>query len=168
MWPARLSPHFTLQELTQSAKAAALIIANDPPEALLPNALRLANLAEIVRDLLGKSAGREVSMTVTSGYRSLGLNSAVGGSGRNPGEKLSAHVEFRAMDFLVQGTNLATAFEVIRKSATPFDKLIFEIDSRGAAWLHLQVEREGAVPARRVLRGMKGAVSSSYRELLND
>jgi len=165
MWPARLSPHFTLHELTQSAKAAALNIANDPPEELLPNALRLANLAETVRDLLGQAAGREVLMSLTSGYRCPELNSAVGGAGKNPGEKLSAHVDFRSIDFLVLGTNLASAFETIRKSAAPFDKLIFEIDSRGAAWLHLQVERQGEEPARRVLRGVKGPLSSTYREL---
>jgi len=162
-----LSPHFSLSELTRSETATRLGIPNDPPEGLAANAVRLCELAEEARDILCRAAGREVRMVVSSGYRSpeLNANPAVGGAGAKPGEKLSAHCDFRAMDFHPEGTNLATAFDVLRRSALPFDKLIFEIDSRGAAWLHLQVEREGERPARLVLRGMKGPDGSSYRRL---
>jgi hypothetical protein len=69
------------------------------------------------------------------------------------------------MDFQVLGTNLATAFDVLRRSSLQFDKLIFEIDARGVTWLHLQVAREGERPALRVLRGVKGPDGSSYRDL---
>ena len=165
MWPAKLSPHFQTSELARSSKAEALGIPNEPPLELLPNALRLVELAELARAALCEAAGRDVRMVLSSGYRSPALNVAVGGSGTNPGEKLSAHCDFRAIDFHPEGTNLATAFEVLRRGVVPFDKLIFEIDSHGASWLHLQVARAEEAPARRVLRGVKGPNSSSYREI---
>jgi hypothetical protein len=164
-WPAELSPHFTLSELTRSDWAEEHGIPNDPPEALAGNAVRLCELAELARAALSAAAGRDVKMIPSNGYRSPAVNVGVGGSGARPGEKLSAHCDFRAIDFHVEGTNLATAFDVLRRSAIPFDKLIFEIDSHGATWLHLQVERAGEVPARRVLRGVKGPNGSTYREL---
>lgn len=165
MWPERLTPHFSLAELTRSSVAATLGIENDPPPELIGNALRLCELAEFARDLLGQLAGVEVRIDVSSGYRCLTLNAAVGGSGGREGEKLSAHCDFRAIDFHVHGTNLPTAFEALAKSSLPFDKLILEIDTHGATWLHLQAPREGAAPARRVLRGMKGPSGSTYRDL---
>lgn len=160
-----LSPHFTLEELTRSSTAERLGISNDPPESLAANAVRLCGLAEEARDILCRAVGREVRMVPSSGYRSPEVNAAVGGSGAKAGEKLSAHCDFRAMDFHPEGTNLANAFDVLRRSLLPFDKLIFEIDSRGAAWIHLQVEREGERPARIVLRGIKGPNGSSYGRL---
>ncbi|MHB8947565.1 MAG: D-Ala-D-Ala carboxypeptidase family metallohydrolase [Rhodoferax sp.] len=56
-----LSPHFTLAELTASAKAQQRGIDNTPPRELLPRMMLLAELLERVRTELA------VPVTVTSG-----------------------------------------------------------------------------------------------------
>ena len=166
-WPAYLSPekHFATADLIRSATAEARGIDNRPPDDLLGNATRLVALCEQARAILGKAAGREVRMVESSGFRCLTLNKAVGGSGSHPGEKVSAHCFFRALDFHTDGWNLVESFHALKDSDLPFDKLIYEIDHNGAAWLHLQVGREGATPAGIVLRGVKTPNGSSYVEL---
>lgn len=165
MWPERLSDHFTFAELIRSETAERLGIVNVPPIELLPNAQRLVALAERARAILCKAAGHDVKMIPSSGYRCNALNSRVGGSGANPGEKLSAHVMFRAMDFRTDGMSLPLAFDTLRRSGLDFDKLIWEIDSKGSSWIHLQVGRQGATPAQRVLRGVKLPGRSTFQEM---
>lgn len=164
-WPDSLSPHFSTASLVRSSRASAMGIDNTPPDDLIGNAQRLVAMAEQARAVLGKAAGREIPMVVTSGFRCLALNRAVGGSGSHPGETISAHCYFRAMDFIPTGMGVADAFEALRGSELDFDKLIFEIDHEGDTWIHLQVAREGATPARRVFRGVKTPVGSTYQEL---
>lgn len=69
----KLTPHFSMAELTASAKAAQLKIDNTPPPELLPPLILLAELLERIRAHLG------APVTVTSGYRCGRLNRAVGG-----------------------------------------------------------------------------------------
>ena len=164
-WPEHLSPHFPYSEMVRSEYAAAHGIDNAPPEALEQNALRLAALCERARAILCDGAGHDVAMIPSSGFRCARLNTAVGGSGGRPGEKLSAHMAFRAIDFHTRDMNLAMAFDTLRRSGLDFDKLIWEIDARGNAWIHLQVARDGAFPARRVFRGVKLPSGSTFEEL---
>ena len=163
-WPEHLSEHFAFKDLIHSDRAEKLGIDNTPPDDLLGNATRLAAICERARTALGHAAGREVRMVEHSGFRCLALNAAVGGSGK-PGETLSAHCFFRALDFHTDGMNLMDAFYALRDSDVPFDKLIFERDHKGNSWLHLQDAREGATPARRVLRGVKTPNGSTFQEL---
>ena len=71
----RLSEHFDLSELTHSAMAARKGLANIPPPAELATLTKTAQRMEQVRTLLG---GKPIS--VLSGYRSPGVNKAVGGA----------------------------------------------------------------------------------------
>lgn len=68
----KLAPHFTLEEMTRSAKAAELGIDNTPPPELLPRLVRTAEMLERIRATLG------CPITVTSGYRCPELNAAIG------------------------------------------------------------------------------------------
>lgn len=144
-----LSLHFVLAEFLESPTAKARGIPNEPSATSLANLERTAALLEEVRALVG------VPLKVTSGYRSLGLNRAVGGSPK------SAHCEGRAADVQPLGLGLDAAFERIRTSAIAFDQLIIERTTAGAAWLHLAIPREGVKPRRQALsaRGTSGAMT---------
>src|SRR5438874_270924 len=88
----RLSAHFSLDQLIASEVAARSGIDNTPPEPVLANLRRLAQLLEEVRAALGGEA-----IDVSSGYRSAELNRLVGGSAA------SAHLDGRAADFVAPG-----------------------------------------------------------------
>ena len=162
VWPEKLAEHFATKDFLYSRTAEKYGIKNIPPDALLGNALRLGTLAEEARRVLSVAAGHEVYMHESSGFRCLELNRKVGGAGKKAGEKLSAHCDFRALDFTVSGMDLKTAFDVLRASNLDFDQLIYEIDSKGAAWLHIQVRKEGGKARRNVLRGVKAPSGSTY------
>ena len=68
-----LTPHFTLAELTASATGQRLGIDNTPPPEHLAKLTLTAEMLERVRALL------QTPVIVTSGYRSMRLNVAVGG-----------------------------------------------------------------------------------------
>lgn len=118
----KLSEHFTLAELTASDTAARRGIDNTPPAEVLPALRETAALLEQVRALLG------APITITSGYRCLELNRAIGSG------DTSAHVRGRAADFTCRG--FGTPLEVCRAiEASPiaFDQLIHEF----GAWTHI-------------------------------
>ena len=77
----RLTPHFTLDELTFSQTAVRHGIDNTPTPEIVDNLLRLAERLEEVRNLLG------VPILVSSGYRSSELNALIPGASAS-----SAHV----------------------------------------------------------------------------
>lgn len=119
-----LSPHFSLDELTNSDIAARRGIPNDPPSFALENLRRLAGGLEQVREVLG------CPVVITSGYRSQALNRAVGGS------TMSAHCEGHAADFLapLRGSPLEVA-RALRDSGIAFDQLIAE-----GTWVHVSFD----------------------------
>lgn len=118
----RLSPHFTLDELTRSEWAARHGVSNDPSPAQLQNLRFLADRLEEVRALLG------VPMQVTSGFRAEHVNAGVGGSPH------SQHRDGLACDFVAP--QAGTPYEVARAIAAsdlPFDQLIHEF----GRWVHI-------------------------------
>lgn len=121
----QLSPNFSLNEFTDSPKAKAKGISNEPtPEAL-------ENLKELVQDLLQPLRDRiGKSFRITSGYRSPELNSAVGGS------KTSQHNKGQAVDFLVKDMTPLEVCRFIAASGLEFDQLIFE-----QTWTHLSYSK---------------------------
>jgi zinc D-Ala-D-Ala carboxypeptidase len=126
------SEHFTLEELTRTSTG----LENDPPLAASEALVTLAEtLLEPIRALLG------APLAVHSGYRSPAVNRRVGG------HPASAHLEGRACDFHPVGIQIRTAFDRIRVSEIPFDKLILE-QHGGAWWIHVQGPREGSAPRR--------------------
>ena len=134
-----LTPHFTLEELTASATAARLGIANTPDDAAQINLLRLALVLEEAREVV------DCGMHVSSGYRCPAVNSAVGGAAT------SAHLEGRAADFTPGEGTLEAAFDALARSTVPFDQLIIEHTKSGSAWIHLGIATATAQPRRQVL-----------------
>lgn len=74
----KLSENFTLHEFCRSQTATRLGISNHLPADLLANAKITMQMMERIRAFLGKQAGREVPIHITSGYRCLPLNRALG------------------------------------------------------------------------------------------
>ena len=134
-----LSPHFTLEELTFSQKAARLGIDNTPSPAVIAYLTKLCDLLlEPARVILETVAGHPVPLHVDSGYRSPDLNADVGG------DPHSAHMEGRAADVIPIGMPLHQAFDALRSNGLPFDRIIIECN----AWLHMAIPVDGAEPRR--------------------
>lgn len=139
--PIHLSPHFTLEELTRSDKAAQLKNPNNPNEKERANLKRLAATLEQVRDVLGQSP-----ILISSGFRNERVNAAVGGS------RTSAHRYGLAADFTSPkyGSVLDVCY-AIRDSGIMFDQLIYEY----GRWVHLGL-CDCPKPRRQVLRIASG------------
>jgi zinc D-Ala-D-Ala carboxypeptidase len=132
----RLSPHFTLAELTVSQTAERAGLRNVPVGTALANLERLALFLEQVRALLFNAP-----ILVSSGYRSPQVNRRVGGA------PTSAHTKGLAADFIAPRYGRPKAIaEAIRDSALPFDQLIHE-----GTWVHLAIAPAGQAPRRSVL-----------------
>jgi zinc D-Ala-D-Ala carboxypeptidase len=89
----QLSPHFSLEELTASDTAMRLGINNDLPLELLAPAKATAEMLEAIRSYLSDLAAKPVPILISSGYRCLALNTAVGS------KPTSDHVVACAADF---------------------------------------------------------------------
>lgn len=118
-----LSPHFTLAEFTVSDTAARKGIDNTPPDSAMPALRRTAQGLEAVRVRLGMAP-----ITVTSGYRSLALNRAIGS------KDTSQHTKGEAADFICPrfGSPSEVAWS-LRDSGIEFDQLILEF----GRWVHI-------------------------------
>ena len=118
-----LSPHFTLAEFTVSDTAARKGIDNTPPDGVLPALRKTAQGLEAVRVRLGMAP-----ITITSGYRCLALNRAIGS------KDSSQHPLGQAADFICP--RFGTPREIVaalRDSGIAFDQLIVEFDR----WVHI-------------------------------
>ena len=130
-----LSTHFTLEELTFSELATRQGFQNTPPDALMPNLRALAAALEMVRYKLGQP------VLISSGYRSIQLNSAVGGS------RTSAHMQGLAADF--RCPNFGDPLKVAAECADisfDYDQIIHEF----GRWVHLGIAAHGT-PGRKQL-----------------
>lgn len=86
-----LTPHFTLQEMTESRTAKKHDIANVPPPEAVENLRRLCtHTLEPLREKLG------LPIVITSGFRTKELNDIIVHASRK-----SQHMEGRAADFYV-------------------------------------------------------------------
>ena len=148
----RLTPHFTLAELTKTNTN----LKNVPNEAQVANLKRLCGWLEKLRSRYneryespatdeftplahGRGAGGEASpIVINSGYRSAAVNKAVGGAAT------SNHLTGCAADIRVSGMEQALRYAVILldisdESREDFDELLIERNARGAIWLHFAV-----------------------------
>ena len=117
----QLSPHFTLAEMIYSETALRRGIDNTPPDTIVENLKRLCERLEEVRNIL---AG---PMIISSGYRCIELNRAIGSS------DTSAHVKGLACDFTCPsaGTPKDICNRIIA-SGIKYDQVIHEYGS----WVH--------------------------------
>lgn len=119
----KLSPNFSLEELTFSQVASRRGLDNTPSEKVKDNLERLAFFLEQVRKLFNKP------LLISSGYRSREVNEAVGGS------KTSQHCEGCAADFNVKGISPSAVVRAIVDGNILYDQVILEFDS----WVHLSI-----------------------------
>ena len=147
-----LTPHFSLEELTATGTG----LQNDPPVSVAGNLLRLAELLEQIREMLG-----HCPIQVNSGYRSPDVNRRVGGATN------SAHIEGRAADIVPRSAlGVHGAFEVIRRSWLGYDKLILENRvGTNTYWIHIQVARQGEAPRRQAFIAQVTDTGTAYRRL---
>ncbi len=132
----KLSPNFSLEELTFSQIAARRGLNNIPSEKVKDNLERLAFFLEQVRKLFNKP------LLISSGYRSREVNEAVGGS------KTSQHCEGCAADFNVKGVSPSAVVRAIVDANIPYDQVILEFDS----WVHISIPTvKGSAPRKNAL-----------------
>ena len=142
-----LSPHFSLAEFLVSATAERLGIDNDPPLEVIQALKRTALGLEAVRVRL---AGAPI--LITSGYRCLPLNRAIGS------KDTSQHVNGEAVDFIAPRFGTPTEIvAALRDSGIAYDQLILEYAGTGRGWVHcsftaaprhmaLQIDASGTRP----------------------
>jgi len=125
----KLSPHFTLAELTASDTAARRGWDNTPNEAEIQNLIRLAQLLEMVRDVVLQP------LIINSGFRSKQVNDAIGS------RDTSQHRLGCAADFRVPGMTPRDVCKLVIASGMPFDQLIQEFYEEGkpGGWVHISV-----------------------------
>jgi zinc D-Ala-D-Ala carboxypeptidase len=131
-----LSPNFTLKELTVSEIAARRNLDNTPNATEVANLVRVAELLEQVRALLGKP------ILVNSAFRSKAVNDAVGS------RDTSQHRLGCAADIRVPGFTPKQVVQACIDAKIPFDQIIEEFD----AWTHISVPNTpSAAPRRQAL-----------------
>ena len=159
---SRLSPHFTLGEMTKTR----VKIENVPNEAQVENLKRLCGWLEMLRSEYNRRYGglspdpslsregsrdQEEPIIINSGYRSEAVNKAVGGvAGSN-------HLTGCAVDIHVLGKEQAIRYacillDIADESQEDFDELLIE-QSAKSLWIHFAVRPSGN---RRKIRLMKG------------
>lgn len=129
----RLSPHFTLTEFTASDTALRLGLNNDLPPVLTASASATCELLERIRAYLGEQAARPVPLLLSSGYRCLALNRAIGSADS------SDHLRALAADF--RAPAFGTPLQVSQALASVVDaldigQLIYE-----HSWIHVSARR---------------------------
>ena len=132
----KLTPNFTLEELTSSETAARLGLDNTPNDAVKANLVRLAKFLEEVRRVLSRP------IMVNSAYRSPEVNKAIGS------RPTSQHCLGCAADIRVPGLTPNDIVNLVVKSNIEYDQLIREFDS----WVHISIPNKFAdKPRKQVL-----------------
>lgn len=139
--------NFTISEFCDSDKAKELGIVNTLPAELLDEATETLQMMQDIRDHLSAVAGVDVPVKMTSGYRCLPLNKAVG-SGSSSDHPKALAVDFRAPKF---GSPTKIARELSRHvDALGIGQLILEHPDTDAPWVHVS-RRKPAKAVNRVI-----------------
>ena len=153
-----LSKNLSLAECVKSNTATRLGINNTPDDEWIVENLKA--IAEAVFQPLRNAFG--VPIYVSSGYRSLELNKAIGGSAR------SQHVQGRALDLdadVYGSCTNAEIFNYIRQNLE-FDQLIWEYGTEdNPDWVHVSFVRDG-VNRRRCLKACRDDEGKTYFEVI--
>jgi len=137
-----LAPAFSLAEFERSSTATRLQIDNRVPLELLPNARETCALLQRIRDHLSAHFKRDCPLILSSGYRCLLLNRAVGSKDD------SDHIRARAADWRVLRA-FGSPTDICRLLAPRVDELqigqlIDEYPDTGDGWVHTSTH----VPAK--------------------
>jgi zinc D-Ala-D-Ala carboxypeptidase len=129
----KLAPNFTFEEFIRSDTASREGIDNTPNTKELIQLVYLAKVMQEVRALFNRP------VHVTSGFRCVELNRAIGSF------DASKHVQGRACDFCVSGFHIRDAFGILKASNIGYSKLILEFPDSGTGWIHLEINEFGAL-----------------------
>jgi zinc D-Ala-D-Ala carboxypeptidase len=129
----QLTKHFSLEELTVSTVAARKGLDNTPNASEIANLVRVAELLEQVRALLGKP------IILNSCFRSKTVNDAVGS------KDTSQHRIGCAADIRVPGMTPKQVVQACIDADIPYDQIIEEFNS----WTHISVPDMPARPPRK-------------------
>ena len=110
----KLTPHFTFEELTATNHQKLLDKNRAVAQQNTTAMWHLAIFAEQVRAILN------VPIRITSGFRCVELNDAIGGS------KTSQHTLFQALDIIPMGMDIEDAYEELVDSDMLYGQLILE------------------------------------------
>jgi hypothetical protein len=130
----KLTPHFTLEELTASETAERNGWDNSPNDQELANLTRLADFLEQVKVVLN---GKPIM--ISSGLRTKKVNDAVGS------RDTSQHRIGCAADFRVPGMTPDQVVKAIVASGIGYDQVIREFDR----WTHISVPNSVDTSPRR-------------------
>ena len=126
----RLSRNFMLREFVNSITASRKGISNKPTDVHLANLkLLIDNIIQPIRDKIGP-------IRISSGYRSVALNRAIGGSSR------SQHCKGMASDIQFVRDNQMDnkiIFDTILEMELDFDQMINEFDY---SWIHISYNKK--------------------------
>ena len=134
---AKLSPHFTLGEMTKSNSHPEVY--NIPSHEAIANLKRLCGWLEELRKRYNAKYGvGDEPIRINSGYRSPQLNRAIHGNAN------SNHMTGCACDIRVSGMEQALRYATILldyadESKQEFDELLIEKNRYGAIWVHFAV-----------------------------
>ncbi len=134
---AKLSPHFTLGEMTKSSSHPEVY--NIPSHEAIANLTNLTKWLEVLRKRYNAKYGvGEEPIRINSGYRSPQLNKKIGGVAT------SNHLTGCAVDIRVLGMEQLLRYATILldyadESRLDFDELLIEKNRYGAVWLHFAV-----------------------------
>lgn len=124
-----ISKYYSLRDLTYSYEATRKNLDNTPNTQEIENLTKLCQaILDPLTDLLEKK------LTINSAYRSLAVNSAVGG------KSTSQHVKGQAADIEIEGMSNYDLAKIIQDNFA-FDQLILEFyeNSKGinSGWVHV-------------------------------
>ena len=131
----KLSPHFTLGEMTKTSYITA--DGNIPSHVAIENLKRLCGWLEILRERYNQKYGEDLPVVISSGYRSEEVNRMCGGA------KGSNHLTGCAVDIRCYGPEQMIRYaclllDTADENGWVFDELIQE--KRGTTyWIHFAV-----------------------------
>ena len=147
----QLSKNLSLAEVLRSESAKRNGISNTPTKEHLANLTSIAlNVFQPIRDNF------LVPIHISSGYRSLALNKAVGGS------NTSQHSKGQALDIDMDGTKITNKqiFDFI-KDNIEFDQLIWEFGTdKNPDWVHVSYAK--GKNRKQILKAVRRNGKTSY------
>jgi hypothetical protein len=149
----KISEHFSLAELCNSAEGKRIGISNVADEKSIKNLILLAdNILEPIRKHFDKP------IHIISGYRNAVLNKKVGGS------KTSQHMIGQAADIDNDNTDVSNAeiFNFI-KDNLKYDQLIWEFgNDESPDWVHVSFSSK---PRKQILKAYRNGITTVYKKL---
>lgn len=139
----QLTTHFTLEEFTRSDWASRHNVDNSVPHDLMQHAQTTAVMLEDIRTYLSRLAGKNIPISLSSGYRSKPVNDAAGS------HDTSDHLQAMAAD--IKAPAFGTPYEVAmalkdQTESLGIGQLIYEF----RAWVHVSCNLD-VKPINRVI-----------------